>query len=72
MVYKTKSEKITIPLGNMMLIAISYKIILIIGGSILLGVFRIGDEVIRDFGVYYKYVECRFDEDFMVYDRHES
>ena len=36
-----------------------------------MGGFEIWDEVLDVYGVDKKIVECRYDEDFMLYDRHE-
>ena len=52
----TKSEKITIPPGNMMLIDIFYHIIIILGDYILLGGFELGYEVLGVYGVDAKYL----------------
>ena len=54
-----------------MLIAISYHIILIIGDNIFLGGLEFLDEFLGVFGVDEKFVECRSDEYFILYDRHE-
>ena len=37
----------------------------------MLGGFELGDEVLDICGVEKTIVECRSDEDFMLYDRHE-
>ena len=58
-------------MGNMILIGISNHIILILGDSILLGRFKLGDEVLDVYGVDEKIVECRYDECFILYERHE-
>ena len=54
-----------------MLIAIFYQIILILGYSVLLGGFRIGNEFLDVYGVDAKILECRSDEDLILYYRHE-
>ena len=56
MVSKTKVDNRTSPTGNMMLIAISYQIILIVEESVLLGVFKLGDEVLDVFGMDNKFL----------------
>ena len=48
-----------------------YQIILILGESIFLCGFELGDEVLDIYGVDAKYTECRFDEDLIYYNRHE-
>ena len=52
-----------------MLIEIYFQIILVIVGSVLLSGLKIGDEVLDVFGVDENFVECRYDEDFSLYDR---
>ena len=37
----------------------------------MLGGFELGDEVLDVYSLDKKYIECRYDEDFMLYDRHE-
>ena len=54
-----------------MLIETSYHIIMILGDSVLLGGFEIGDEVLDAYGVDTKFVEFRYDEELIFYDRHE-
>ena len=54
-----------------MLISIFYLIILILGDSVLLGEFKLGDEVLDVYGVDAKYLKFRSDEDFIFYGRHE-
>ena len=54
-----------------MLIEISYKIILSLGDSVLLGGFELGYKVLDIFCVDEKFVELRSDEYFILYDRHE-
>ena len=51
--------------------AILYHIILIILYYVLLGWFKIGYYVLDVYGVGVKFVECRSEEDFILYDRHE-
>ena len=53
-----------------MLITIFYQIILVIGSSVLLGGFELGDEVLDVYGVE-KNCKCSSDEDFLLYERHE-
>ena len=67
----TKSYNSTCPWENLILIAIFYHIILVIGSYVLLGGFELGDEVLDVYGVDKQIVESRSDEDFMLYDRHE-
>ena len=55
----------------MMLIDILYQIILIIGDYFLLGGFKLGDEVLGVYGMDAKILECRSDEDFILYNRHD-
>ena len=54
-----------------MLIYIFYQIVLILGESVLLGGFELGDEVLDVYGVDAKYLKFRSDEDFIFYGRHE-
>ena len=54
-----------------MLIYISYHIIMILVESVLLGGFKLGDEVLDVYGVDAKYLEYRSDKDLILYDRHE-
>ena len=54
-----------------MQITIFYNITLIIGYSVLLGVFKLGYDVLSAYDVDTKFAECRSDEDFIFYDRHE-
>ena len=68
---KINAEKSTIPPGNLILIAISYQVIIIIGDSVLLGGFKLGYEVLCVFNVDAKILECRCDVDFMLYVKHE-
>ena len=56
MVSKTKSGKNTIPTGNIIMIGISHHIILIIGDSVLLGLFKLGDEVLDVYGMDTKFI----------------
>ena len=35
-----------------------------------MGGFELGDEALDVYGVEKQYIECRSDEDFMLYDRH--
>ena len=71
LVSRNKAEKRTITPGNLMLISILYQIIMILGDSIWLGGFKLEDEVFDVYDVDAKYLECRYDEDFIMYDRHE-
>ena len=71
LVSKTKSEKMTIPTGNLMMISIFYQIILIIGEFLLLDRFKFGDKLFDVYGVETIFVECTSDEGFILYDRHE-
>ena len=54
-----------------MLIEISNNIIRILGKYVLLGGFKLGDEVLDVYGVDEKFVECRYDEYFILYVRYE-
>ena len=54
-----------------MLIYILYHIIMILVESVLLGGFKLGDEVLDVYGVDAKYLEYRSDKDLILYDRHE-
>ena len=72
LVLKNKSEKSTIPPGNIMLIYIFYQINMIIVESILLGGLKIRYEFLDVYGVDAKYIECRSDEDFILYDINEG
>ena len=53
---KDKSEKVNIPLVNLMLIPTFYQIILILGDFVLLGGSELGDEVLYVYGVDAKFV----------------
>ena len=55
----------------MMQISILHQIILVFGDSVSLGVLKLGDEVLDFYGVDTNFLECRYDEDFVLYDRHE-
>ena len=69
--YKTKAETSAIPPGNLMPMSIFYQIILALGESALLGIFKLGDKSFGFYGVDAKYLECRYDEDLILYNRHE-
>ena len=51
-------------------IDIFYHITLIIGDSVLLSGFGLGDYVLGVYGVDTKILECRYDEYFIFYVRH--
>ena len=68
---KTKSDKSTIPPGNLIMIVIFNLIYLIIGSYVLLGVLKLGDGVLDVYGLDANFLELRSDEDFILYDRHE-
>ena len=55
----------------MTLIAVFYHILLFLGGSILLGGFTLGDEVIDLLGVDTKFSGCRVDDDIILDDGNE-
>ena len=42
-----------------------------LGDYLLLGGFKLGDEVLGVFDVNAKFVECRYDEDFILFEIHE-
>ena len=67
---KTKSDNNTFSSGNIILIAISYHVILIILYSVFLGGFELGDEFLDVFGVNGNFVECRSDEDYIFNNKH--
>ena len=69
--YKTKAEKSTSPPGNLMMIAVFYHIIMIIGEYFLLGGLKLRYEVLVVYGVNGIFLECRSDEDPIFYDRNE-
>ena len=71
LVSKTKSENCSIPPVNLMMIAILYQIILVIGDSVLLGGFKLGDEFLYVYCVDAKFVEWRSYGYFILYYRHE-
>ena len=54
-----------------MWISIFYHITLILGYSVFLGEFKLGYEVLDVYGVDAKFVECIYDEDFILYDKLE-
>ena len=54
-----------------MLIEISYQIILILKDSVLLGGLELEDEVLDVYGTNANFLECRSDEDSILYDRHQ-
>ena len=53
-----------------MWITIFYQITLILGDSVFLGGIELGYEVLDVNGVDAKFVEYKYDEDFILYDRH--
>ena len=55
----------------MITIAIFFQIIMILGESVLLGVLNIGDKALDFYFADEIFLECRSDEDFIFYDRHE-
>ena len=71
MLSKTKSEKSTRPLENLILITISYQIIIILGESVLLGGFELGNGDLGVFGVKEKFLGCRYDKELILYEIHE-
>ena len=54
-----------------MLIYVLYQILLLLGGFILLGGFKLGDEVLDVSGVDAKISVCRYYGDFILDERHE-
>ena len=70
LVSNTKSEKTNIPPRNMIPIAVFYQILLLLGYSILLGGFALGDDILYLLGLKVKFVEWRFDGDFILNYRH--
>ena len=54
-----------------LLYAVFCQLILIIGDSLLLGVFELGDETLDVYCMDAKFSQCRSDGDFIFYDRHE-
>ena len=50
--------------------AVLYQLILLLGKSVLLGGFELGDEVLSVSGVDKKFTEWRSDGHFILYDRH--
>ena len=70
MVPKSKVYKTAIQPVNMLLVSGFYKLLLIIGYSIVLGRFELGDEFLDVFGVNGNFVECRSDEDFIFDNKH--
>ena len=66
-----KADRITILPVNLMLIKIYYHIILILGDYDLLGGFKHKYDVHDVYGVGAKFVECRYDEYFILYAGHE-
>ena len=62
---------ITHPLQNLMLIAVLYQILLVFGYTILLGGFKMGDEVLDQSGLGAIFVGHDADGDFILDDSHE-
>ena len=54
-----------------MQIAIFYQITLILGDYVLLGVLKLGYLVFNVYGVDLKFVERRYNEEFILYYKHE-
>ena len=63
---KFKAKQITKPPGNMIMISVYYKIIIIILNPILLWRLKLGDEVLDLLGVDSKYSGCRVDAEFTL------
>ena len=68
---KNKADNSNLTPENLMLISIFYQIILVIGKYVLFGRFELGDEVLDVYRVDKTIVECRSDEDLMLYYRYE-
>ena len=66
MVYKNKSDNRTTPPGNLVLIEIYNHIILVLGDYVLLGGFKLRDEVLNIYGADEIIVEFRYDEYFIL------
>ena len=54
-----------------MLISVFYKLLLILGDSILLGRFKLRNEVLDDLGIYADFTGCIYDGELILYDTHE-
>ena len=63
---KFKVEQRTSPPGNLMTISVFYQLLLFLGYPILLGGFKLGDEVPDLSVVEAKYYGCRADGDFIL------
>ena len=66
-----KAEMSTYPPQNIILIAVSYQIILVIGDPILLGGFKLGDEVLDKSGLGDIFLGHGAYGYFILYGRHE-
>ena len=59
------------PPGHLMLIYVFYKLLLILGDYILLGRFKLRNEVLDDLGIYADFTGCIYDGELILYDTHE-
>ena len=69
--YSFKVGMITFPPLNLMLIAVLYQLLLLIGVPILLGAFKMGDEVLDHSVMVAIFVGHGKYVDFILYDSHE-
>ena len=71
MVVNLTLEMITFPPQNLMLISFFYQLLMFIGDRILLGGFKLGDEVLDLSVLGVILIEHGTDGDFILYVRHE-
>ena len=71
MVVNLTLEMITFPPQNLMLISFFYQLLMFIGDRILLGGFKLGDEVLDLSVLGVILIEHGTDGDFILYGRHE-
>ena len=68
---RDKNKMYAIPPGYLVLFSILYQILLVLGDSIMLGKFKLGDEVLDISIVYPVILLCSSDADFFLGDSHE-
>ena len=71
MMSKSKADKTNFPPENMILFSVLYQLLLLIVDSILLGRFKLGDEVLYVSVVDAKISGCITDGEFILDNRHE-
>ena len=68
---KTKLEQIIIQPGNMIRKTVFYQILMILGDSVLLGGFKLGDEILYLLGLDTNFFRCISNGDLILDDGHE-